>query len=319
MKWNHLSQVGWLSLLLLFSACKKNQKPQPTQPQKAASSQPASSRPSKRTGVHKAHQRYARPPQSWIHSRVQKARKRLKKMDPQNIFWRALQAAGGLEKWYSNGALTFRFMYRAGPKRTFDTSQTIDTWSSRAVHTHTKHPTWRFGWDGKHAWRIPKGVKQPINARFWSLTPFYFIGIPFVLADPGVQLKKLKDVRLEGQKYYTFRATFGAHVGDSPKDYYIVYIHTQTFRIGGVRYVVSYPGFFPKGGHTPEKLMIYDGSQTIQGITFPKTFRSYAWNTKRQKPGKAAATARMQDISFQPKQLERFFHRPKDAEQLKGF
>lgn len=302
-------------------ACKQPAKPVNNQKQ-VASRTPTSrptSRPVKRQTTSKW--TYARPKDEWAKARASEAKTRLQATPAGKLLWKALHAAGGLEHWYKQGPITFHFRYAplSKKKRARDTVQTIDTWSSKGFHHVTKTPNIRFGWDGKQAWRLPKGKKQALNARFWTLTPFYFIGIPFVLADKGIVLQMETHTSLNKRKCHLIRASFKAGTGDAPKDYYKVYIDKKTFRVLGVRYIVSYPGFFPKGGHSPEKLMTYDGTQTVNGITFPKTFRTYQWNAKRNRKTRLVTRSLLDTISFSANRPATDFHPPKDAEILKGY
>jgi hypothetical protein len=61
----------------------------------------------------------------------------------------------------------------------------VDTWSSRAVHTLAADSSVSFGWTGSEAWVRPAGAEVPTTPRFWALTPYGYVSIPFVFADPG--------------------------------------------------------------------------------------------------------------------------------------
>ncbi len=168
-----------------------------------------------------------------------------------------------------------------------------------------------FGWTGEEAWVMPDSAELPTNARFWSLTPYYFVSMPFVLADPGVNLALDGQMTFEGQDYDLVRATFDAGTGDAPDDYYLLLIAPETNRIGGVRYVVSYPGFFPEGGHTQEKLMIYDGAQTVDSITLQQGFRSFAWTDDGV--GEPSASGTLTAVRFVPDAPDSLFAMPEGA------
>jgi hypothetical protein len=258
------------------------------------------------------------PPGPWVEARVEEARERLQGSEAGKIAWASIEAHGGLADWFSNGPLFFRFTYRplAGGK-VRDTYQTVDTWSSRARHRLASDETREFGWDGERAWQMTEEGELAINARFWALTPFYFIAIPFVLADPGVELEETGSAELEGRAYDLLKVTYGSGVGDSPDDYYIVYIDAETKRVGAVRYIVSYPGFFPEGGHSPEKLMIYDGEQRAGGILFAKTFRTFEWDGGER--GSLVTKIEMTDVAFRPETSVDFFEAPEGATYQEGY
>lgn len=255
----------------------------------------------------------AMPKEESIEQRVADAQARLEANDAGKLLSQAIEAQGGLKNWYARGPIGFRFNYMPkGERPPYDTYQLVDTWSARAVHHLHSDPQVRFGWDGKRAWQeLPKGKELKINARFWALTPYYFVGIPFVLADPGVKLAGMEPIELEGKRYNRIKATFEAGTGDAPDDYYVLYLEPKTSRVRAVSYIVSYKGFFPEGGHSPEKLMYYDGDQTIEGITLPTHYRTFSM--KDGLPVEHVTDVTLTDVSFKPETLDSAFDKPPEA------
>lgn len=253
----------------------------------------------------------ARPSADAIAQRVADATARLDSTEAGRIVLAAIDAHGGLERWYANGPIRFRYTYnRLTGGEPIDTEQVIDTWSARARHTLTADTTVSFGWTGKEAWT--SGTDSlAINPRFWSLTPYYFVAMPFVLADPGVNLEMAGQMTAEDETYDLVRVTFDAGTGDAPDDYYYLLLDPVTRRVGGVRYVVSYPGFFPEGGTTPERLMLYDGAQTASGIKLQESFRSFAWTGEGA--GEPAAEGTVTDLRFVSDAPDAMFAMPDGA------
>lgn len=307
------------SCALFFAACSSEKKTQKEEEpvvqeavsEEAPSSQPAGEAPSSQPAVS---DKPALPPRSWINTRVVDANARLDASPGGKLVARAIAAHGGLEQWFARGPLRFRFTYTpvdaAQPPR--DSFQVIDTWSARARHTMPDDQTQQFGWDGKQAWSTDESL-DAMRPRFWSLTPFYFVAVPFVFADEGVNLKAEGEITFEGRTYDLVRATFAEGTGDAPDDFYVVYIDRETSRVGGVRYVVSYPAFFPDGGHSPEKFMAYDGEQRVDGIMFPETFRTFAWDADKKVTGDVVTNTTMTDVSFEPTTPGSFFAVPEGA------
>lgn len=262
----------------------------------------------------------ARASDADIDARVGAAKARLSATPAGQKMWAAIEAHGGLKAWFSRGPVAFRFDYRPmdakGTHR--DTRQVVDTWSARAVHTMPEGKA-RFGWDGQRAWVHPAGADVGKAPRFWALTPYYFIAAPFVFADPGVRLADEGPIEWEGRKYDQVRVTYEAGVGDAPKDFYVVYLDAETHRVGGLRYIVSYPGFFPDGGHTPEKWMAYDGEQVVDGIKFAKTFRTFAWDAEKKVPGPQVTAITLSEVAFAPDTPAAAFAAPAGADVLTGY
>lgn len=247
-----------------------------------------------------------------LNARVADAEARLQATEAGRRVWQALDAHGGLGRWYRNGPLRFRHAYqRASGGTPLRTDEVIDTWSARARHAFLPDSTLEIGWTGEVAWHHPPEAEPPVNARFWALTPYYFVAMPFVLADPGVNLAEAGQMTAEGKTYDLIHVTFDAGTGDAPDDYYYLLLDPATHRVGGVRYVVSYPGFYEGGTHSAERLMLYDGAQTVGGITLQEGFRSFAWTDAGA--GAAAARGTLTHVAFLPGTPNDYFAPPAGA------
>ncbi len=253
----------------------------------------------------------------WISQRVKNAQERLATTKAGQILWKAIEQHGGLLRWYANGSIHFRFNYKnlktGGP----DTYQTIDTWSSKARHQLVSDTTIEYGWDGEKAWKYPHDAEVKENPRFWALTPFYFVGVPFVVTDKGITLEYQGEISFEENNYHQVRVNFASEVGDSPDDFYVLYIDTNTYRIGGLRYIVSYPGFYEKGQHGAEKHMTYYGEQTIDGIVFPQSIKTYVWDGSA--PQEHTTTILISDLEFRPDTPPSYFDVPEGSRVMEGY
>ncbi|MGB3150984.1 MAG: hypothetical protein WBB27_10000, partial [Maribacter sp.] len=131
-------------------------------------------------------------PEIWIVKRVEKAKNKLGKSEAGKVVWNAMVAHGGLDTWYKNGPLSFRFNYQPldTTKAKRDSYQTIDTWSNKARHTSAADSTAHYGWTGETAWvKAIDSTAFAYDTKFWALTPIYFLGHPFILDGEGVNLE----------------------------------------------------------------------------------------------------------------------------------
>lgn len=262
----------------------------------------------------------ARPLSDWVDERVAESKQRLEGSEAGRLVWKSIQAHGGLDRWFSNGPIFFRFDYQPlGDGTVRDTYQTVDTWRSLARHEMADDRDTEFGWDGEQAWVYPADAELELNPRFWALTPYYFVAMPFVLADAGVQLESLDDAELRGETYDIVKVTFAEGTGDAPDDYYIVYFDKKTSEVAALRYVVSYPGFFPEGGHTPEKLMVYEGGISLDGITLAQNYPTYKWDAQTGVPGEKVTAIEMSALDFRPGLAKTFFEAPEGARMIEGY
>ena len=256
-------------------------------------------------------------PSNWIENRVNKAKNRLAKTEAGKIVWNAMEAHGGLEKYYANGALSFRFNYQPLDGSTQrDSYQTVDTWSNKARHTSTTDSTAHFGWDGKTAWVQAKdSTAFAYDTKFWALTPIYFLGQPFILDGAGVNLEVLDQQVYKEKNNDVVKVTFDAGTGDAPDDYYILYFDRITHQLNVIRYIVSYPEYFKDGGHLPEKFMDLSAYKTIDGITFPTLYKTH-WLAENEQPGEYITKIDVSDIEFTNNVTEDFFDAPEGAKIL---
>ncbi|KPM32697.1 Hypothetical protein I595_1124 [Croceitalea dokdonensis DOKDO 023] len=258
-------------------------------------------------------------PNDWIAKRVSKSKHRLQGTAAGKIVWNAMKANGGLAKWYANGPLSFRFQYQPLDSSTpRDTYQIIDTWRSTARHYHAKDSSQQFGWEGKTAWQLAKdSTAFAYNTRFWALTPYFFIGQPFVLDGSGVQLKQLPNTVYQDRMQEVIRVTFDTGTGDAPDDYYVLYFDAETHKLAVIRYIVSYPGYFKNGGHSPEKLMELGAYHTVDGIALPTTYKTF-WLSAEGEADEHITDITVSDIKFQPKAKKSIFGIPEKATVVEG-
>lgn len=241
------------------------------------------------------------PDPSWVAARAGAAESRLQATEPGRLVWRAIETHGGLAAWFEAGPIHFRFDYQPigdGTRR--DSRQVIDTWSARAWHQLVADESATFGWTGDVAWATFDPDGAPVRPRFWSLTPYYFLAMPFVAADPGVVLTVEGDGDVDGVAADLVRVAYEAGVGDAPDDYYILYLAQDDGRLLGLRYVVSYPGFFPEGGHTPEKFMRFDGLAPVDGLVLARSLPTYQYDAEEDAVGEQVTAIDVTEIRFVP-------------------
>ena len=259
-------------------------------------------------------------PQTWIKERVAKAKDKLEKSEAGKIIWQAMESAGGLEKWYSNGPISFQFDYvPVGKGARRNSTQVIDTWNNKAVHHDIENPTASYGWDGKDAWVTMKDTAYfEYNLRFWAMTPIFFLAQPFNFDGEGVILEKLDDKVLNDITYDAVKITFEAGTGDAPDDYYINYFDKKTHQLAVLRYIVSYPKYFKNGGHTPEKTMTLHNFKTVNGITLPTGYKTYMTSEDEGLAGDVVTDITVSDIKFLPETKKAAFDIPKGAHIMEG-
>ena len=212
----------------------------------------------------------------------------------------AMEAHGGLEHWYGNGILHFQWAYHmkdVGPEAVVKTVQDVDNLTMSAVH-QVPDSKIKFGLHQGEAWIHPADAQFAVPPRFWALTPYYFIGIPFVFADIGINaVAVLEDIEFEGAAYKQIKITYSQGTGDSPDDYYILLIHPETKKVKGARYIVTSP-LIAKEGPLPETFITLEEYQNVSGVLLATKYRSFLMNANVI--GKNIRHAVADDISFKP-------------------
>ncbi|MGJ8677013.1 MAG: hypothetical protein ACSHX0_05815 [Akkermansiaceae bacterium] len=206
----------------------------------------------------------------------------------------SIDAHGGKQQWYDNGLLQFRWTYHMsdkGPQAIVDTIQTVDTKSLSVVH-EVPGKEIKFGMSGGEAWISPKGASFTPPVRFWSLTPYYFIGIPFIFNDDSANFELLSDtMNFEGKDYTQVKVTYDSDAGDSPDDYYVLLIDPETKLTRGTYYTVTNKLV---AGDTPgpAKFITLDNLKDVDGVMLASGHR-----TMKMEDGAIGSQMRFTDVS----------------------
>lgn len=231
--------------------------------------------------------------------RAEEARERMQPSEGGRLLLMAIDAHGGLERWFATSTSSFGWEYsNLGADLRFKSEMVADNRDRRVYHDVTILGTpddprpfeGRMAWDGTEAWFSPAEATQ-LNARFWALTGYYFQLIPFVFADPGINYESLPDEELDGATYDMVKVTYDPGIGDA-SDYYIVYVDQETRRVRAIRYVVTFGGREPG----PETLFYYNDLQTVDGLTVATAFEGYRFADGQK--GEHRSNAWATDIDF---------------------
>jgi hypothetical protein len=182
-------------------------------------------------------------------------------------FREVLQAHGGLEQWKQMSTLQYR-LHKDGNTET----HTIDLKNRKDL---IEASNYTIGNNGEQVWVSPNKAAFPgKSAKFYHNLYFYFLSIPFVLADSGVTYEQLENMELQGQQYEVIEAGFGAGVGDSPDDKFRLLINPQTKRLEWLLFTST---FFDRQASDKFNALKYEDYQEQQGLLFPRKLTGYAY------------------------------------------
>jgi hypothetical protein len=187
-----------------------------------------------------------------------------------------IKAHGGMERWKTAETVYFedQWTYPGGQKGPV-ARITVDQRDRRAYHDYPDLEA-IIVWDGEKAWST--NWSMPVPPRFMATLNYYFVNLPWLVKDPGVNLALESPRKLmnDETEYETIRVTYDTGVGDTPDDYYVLYIDPDTKMLKACEYIVTYRSILPEGvKHSPPHVLVYDTFETVDGLKVPTSFTVY--------------------------------------------
>lgn len=187
------------------------------------------------------------------------------------IFNKVLEAHGGKSTWDAMNTLTYTKVLEDDKKE----EHTVDLKTRKSlIEVKGKY---KLGHDGADVWVSPHRDSFPGRSpRFAHNLLFYFVAVPFVFTDPGVNVEDAGMVESGEEKYHLLKVTFEANVGDAPEDRYNMYIDPKTHKVDFITYSVTY---FDKTRATNYYALKYDWVDG-NGLLVPEKYRGYKWENE---------------------------------------
>jgi len=183
---------------------------------------------------------------------------------PENMT-KVFNAHGNLDQWNSFNTLIFTMKTPNGDEVT-----TTDLKDRRSL---IEAENFKIGYTGTEAWLINKAnQKYEGNPRFYYNLMFYFYAMPFILADDGILYTDVEPLKVGETLYPGIKISYGAGIGESPEDEYIVYYDAKTNRMAWLGYTVTY---FTREKSTAWHFIKYANWQMVNGLLLPKTLEWY--------------------------------------------
>jgi len=191
----------------------------------------------------------------------------------EEVVERMIEAHGGMERWASAPTVTFVDEFRAGGAKSGEKSRVTVEQGRRRMYMDGPGSGASMAWDGKKAWS--EHWDAPTPPRFLALLNYYFLNLPWLVADPGVRLGTPGTGTIPGDdtEYVTIKVTYEPGVGDTPDDWYVLYIAPESHRLKGCEYIVTYESLLPEGVEsTPPHMLVYDEMATVNGLLVPTRY-----------------------------------------------
>lgn len=132
-------------------------------------------------------------------------------------------------------------------------------------------------YNGAEVYQSPDTVEYP-GARFNIFTWSYFFAMPYKLTDPGANWEITGPKMLDGKEYLTGKLTFEENVGDSPDDWYLVYVDPDTRLLHAAAYIVTYGDKTKAKAEEDPHIIVYTDYREIEGIPIAHRWDFHAWS-----------------------------------------
>jgi len=206
--------------------------------------------------------------------------------ETQRIIEAMVDAHGGIDRWRAAPAIRYDDIMH----NSFAGKDQFAFWVAHEVIDQKTRQVWqdwpmdnaRIGYDGKQVWseNWQKGNPSASMVHFF----YYFVNLPWITQDDGVILSEASMFTWPGieQELYEIRMTFDAApaIGKSVKNYYVLYIDPESYRLVGYQYANGYKPLIEKMG-LPEGKEVFGPMwrfitryQEVDGLLFATAFHT---------------------------------------------
>lgn len=202
-----------------------------------------------------------------------------------------MERAHGKDLFLGNDAVKFDIKLKFGGKSRLDATIYMLT-DSRMVRLDHADGTSIF-FDGKSIWYNGESA-QDTSARFDVLTWSYFFALPFKVNDPGTKIEDLNN----NSEFEKFTLTFDDYVGDSPKDWYHLFIDKDTHLLDASGYIVTYGDVDVKKAEKNAHAIAYGNYKSFSSVQLATSWAFYDYKNQELDSSKSIGSAELSDIEF---------------------
>lgn len=208
---------------------------------------------------------------------------------------RSVQSAQGMWKWTKSRCVQTDIQISFGGKVVLNGTMLTDRAAGKVRLTYADGTV--IVYDGQQVWMSP--ANAPISKpRFDALTWAYFLTAPFKLNDAGTHLQSLGNLPLvQGRNMAAAKLTFNPGVGDSPDDWYIVYVDPQSRWLRGMAYIVTYGKSVTEAEKNPHAIT-YDNYVNLAGVILPRTWTFWNWSQDQGIIGQPLGSATLSNLQM---------------------
>ena len=197
-----------------------------------------------------------------------------------------VEAHGGLEKWQSAPSIQYDAVmhnnYHGKTEMAWWVQHEVIDQKTRQVYQEWPIDDAQLGFDGEEVWT--QNWKRPNPPTMMVHFFYYFVNLPWLTQDDNVVLGEPKKFIWPGLGKelieVSMNFTEAPTVGKTGKDYFVLYIDPETWRLFGYQYGIGYKRFLdmvnmPEGQETFGPLWrIITSYAEVDGLLFPEAFRT---------------------------------------------
>lgn len=183
------------------------------------------------------------------------------------VLQKALKTHGDLQNWRDYARLEYTAIW---PEKGQTERQIINLNNRKIL---IDRDSMQIGYDGEVVWVAPNLESfEGKSARFYHNLYFYFFGMPFLLADPGINYEDLGERTVDGKTYHALQVSYQDGVGDTPEDLYIAHFDTESYQLELLLYTVTY---FSGEKHTDYNALLYSEWTSKDGLLVPTSLKGH--------------------------------------------
>ena len=184
------------------------------------------------------------------------------------LLTQAFDAHGSYAKWEAQKTMDFKIDKDGVPERHLVNLKNRNTLIQYGEKYH-------IGFDGNNVWVHPnKAAFGKGSPRFYHNLRFYFVAMPFIIGDSGINYKVLPQKEMLGKNYDALSVTYNEGVGDAPDDEYILLLDPETHRMEWLLYTVTYYSGKPEMKYNA---LHYSEWQVVDDLLLPSKMEGYKY------------------------------------------
>ena len=184
-----------------------------------------------------------------------------------------LYDAHGIDAWNQLQCVRCAVTVEFGGNRVIDGVFTFEAHGPRARYDYGDDQSVIF--DGKMAYLSPETAVDK-NSRFHVLTWPWFIMSPFKVKGEGITLSEVGPRPVNGKTYQSVYQTFGSDMGDSPDDWYRLFVDQEDGLLRWMSYIVTYGKSETEANQSPSIIHYTNYTETKPRIA--QSFELWHWD-----------------------------------------